>query len=262
MSKASMANFTVNGCWLEEPVIKFASSGDVKGTVSQLKEELGQIVVDLDRSTTYHLKKSQLLKPVGIVRKVLDDIAAHPSTLFATVQSFYTHQTSMLISSLEAALLSALLTETNGEKSKESLQIVAMGGLLHEIGIAQLTFDPFADVKVFNGEQRVEFMQHPISGYNILRNLPGISPEALLIVLQHHEWTNGHGFPYMLKNIYPLAKIVSIVAEFVYRTHTHLAHPGFKADDAISMVCSDTGKFSPELSLTLKKLILGAEKGT
>jgi HD-GYP domain-containing protein (c-di-GMP phosphodiesterase class II) len=97
-----------------------------------------------------------------------------------------------------------------GTKTIENL---ALGGLLHDIGTMQLEdslrtleYDKMTD------EQKEKFHQHPLMGAEALKKIPRLNSGVLMIVQQHHEYNDGSGFPVGLpaNKIFPLAKIVSL----------------------------------------------------
>jgi HD-GYP domain-containing protein (c-di-GMP phosphodiesterase class II) len=101
-----------------------------------------------------------------------------------------------------------------GVKTLESL---SLGALFHDIGLVQLPeeivnkkFDDMTD------DELVLFKQHPKKGTEALQGIPSITASIQHIVLQHHETTNGAGFPMGLSGhkIFPLAKIVGLADGF------------------------------------------------
>ncbi|WP_276352877.1 HD-GYP domain-containing protein [Cohnella caldifontis] len=84
--------------------------------------------------------------------------------------------------SLNVCFLSLLTAKALGYREKELID-VAVGSLLHDIGLAV----PLEDKLVLN---------HPLIGFDLLRKVPGITADALQIVLQHHERIDGRGFPH------------------------------------------------------------------
>jgi len=83
--------------------------------------------------------------------------------------------------SSRVCLLSVLTAKTLGY-SKSQLEYVAIGSLLHDIGLL-LPHDGTL------------LLDHPIAGYEYLRKYRRIPEAALRIVLQHHERIDGRGFP-------------------------------------------------------------------
>jgi len=109
------------------------------------------------------------------------------------------------------AKYSIQVAETLG-MSIEEAEIVQHAALLHDIGKvcipdnillkpARLSFLEFEKMK-----------QHPYLGYKILKPIKFLQEEAIL-VLHHHEWYNGEGYPCRLKgNEIPLgARVVAVI---------------------------------------------------
>jgi HD-GYP domain-containing protein (c-di-GMP phosphodiesterase class II) len=61
-----------------------------------------------------------------------------------------------------------------------------------------------------------EYFQHPITGAEILRFIPKVSPFVITAVEQHHERQSGNGFPHKLKGkaINPFAEVIGLADEF------------------------------------------------
>lgn len=101
-----------------------------------------------------------------------------------------------------------------GTKTLESL---ALGGLFHDIGLVQLP-EEISQKKMhdLNPDEMVLFRQHPLIGIKALDGIPSITPSIKQIVLQHHEASNGAGFPHELtgNKIFPLAKILGLADGF------------------------------------------------
>ena len=99
--------------------------------------------------------------------------------------------------------------------SVDEAEVVEHAALLHDIGKicipdnillkpGKLTFAEFEAMK-----------QHPYMGYKILKPIKFLREEAVL-VLHHHEWFNGEGYPCRLKgNEIPLgARIISVIDSY------------------------------------------------
>lgn len=99
--------------------------------------------------------------------------------------------------------------------SKDEAEIVQHAALLHDIGKicipdnillkpGRLTFAEFEEMK-----------QHPYMGYKMLKPIKFLHQEAVM-VLHHHEWWNGEGYPCRLRgNEIPLgARIISVIDSY------------------------------------------------
>ncbi|MDI4646674.1 HD-GYP domain-containing protein [Cohnella hashimotonis] len=106
----------------------------------------------------------------------------------------------------------AMLTAKALGYSTQRIKSVAVGSLLHDIGL----FKPHDGTMVIN---------HPQVGYELLRQYAGLAPAALKIVAQHHEQLDGRGFPHGTKGaeLTEEAQICGLCSEFDYFMNDKLA---------------------------------------
>lgn len=97
--------------------------------------------------------------------------------------------------------------------SKKVLDKLALGAMLMDIGKAKLPAGLLAKRTVLTAEERAELRRHVQYSYEILSNMPGIDPQVLQIVAEHHERYDGSGYPRALsgRDISPLGKIAGLV---------------------------------------------------
>ncbi|MDR3544111.1 MAG: HD-GYP domain-containing protein [Desulfosporosinus sp.] len=93
------------------------------------------------------------------------------------------------------------------------LEAMAVGALLHEIGTTKLPKYLMNKRTPFTAEESAIYQTHSQIGYDILRGKKNLSILSAHVVLQHHEWLNGCGYPKQLSGnqIHLLAQIVGIV---------------------------------------------------
>ncbi|MCD9022743.1 HD-GYP domain-containing protein [Cohnella silvisoli] len=110
----------------------------------------------------------------------------------------------LLTHSLNVCFLSILTAKALGYNKKQ-LEQVALGSLLHDIGLVL----PHDDTLL---------VHHPVVGYDILRKHRGISDVSLRIVLQHHEQVDGRGFPNGFKGdqLIEASQICGLASDFDY----------------------------------------------
>jgi len=96
--------------------------------------------------------------------------------------------------------------------SDTQLQTLTLAGLLHDIGKIVIS-------KISSPEPHA----HVINGGQLLRSVKGIPEEAMLSVLQHHEYLDGTGFPMGTHGdkIHYYAKIIAIADIFHNETYQH-----------------------------------------
>lgn len=89
----------------------------------------------------------------------------------------------------------ALATAMRMGLAKEDLQLIAIGGLLHDIGKMRVPTEVLHKNGPLNAEERTIINSHPEWGYDILTSRLDIPPIVAAIALQHHEMLDGSGYP-------------------------------------------------------------------
>jgi putative nucleotidyltransferase with HDIG domain len=79
--------------------------------------------------------------------------------------------------------------------SEKEIDILHAGGLLHDIGKIGVPGEVLDKPGPLTLEERRRIQEHVLIGERILKPIPGFE-ECLPIVLEHHEWFNGKGYPY------------------------------------------------------------------
>lgn len=82
--------------------------------------------------------------------------------------------------------------------SERELEIIHRGGLLHDIGKIGTPVAILDKPGKLTGEEMQRMRDHVRIGGRILEPIPGFA-ECMPIVLQHHEWVDGSGYPAGLK---------------------------------------------------------------
>ncbi|PHS15997.1 MAG: phosphohydrolase [Blastopirellula sp.] len=84
------------------------------------------------------------------------------------------------------------------ELDTETLNLLYMAGLLHDVGKIGIDDSVLRKPGRLNDEEYEHIKQHPQLGYNILKDLKQLE-EVLPVVLHHHERWDGQGYPHGLK---------------------------------------------------------------
>ncbi len=99
-----------------------------------------------------------------------------------------------------------------GEGQLEELK---WGGLLHDVGKIGIPDAVLLKAGSLDKEERERMNEHPRKGHDILKGVKKLAPE-LPIILHHHEWFNGSGYPDRLvgEEIPFLARILHLADAF------------------------------------------------
>ncbi|MCB0340929.1 MAG: HD domain-containing protein [Bdellovibrionales bacterium] len=121
--------------------------------------------------------------------------------------------------SIFTSFLSTIMGHALQWTSIRSLNILAIGGLVHDIGFVKLSPE-IAEIETsdFTPEQLEEYKSHPEIGYNLIQHAQPQAREIALIVRDHHESPDGNGFPRGLTNgdIYPMARTVNFADQITH----------------------------------------------
>lgn len=111
----------------------------------------------------------------------------------------------------------ATLTALKLNLSRESVHDIAVGCLLHDLGLRYLTI-PYEnkDIESLSIQETTEYKKHTVYAFTVLKDEKWISDLSKKIILHHHETMDGMGYPLRLKgrDIPIEAKIVIVCDTF------------------------------------------------
>ncbi|QJD85439.1 HD-GYP domain-containing protein [Cohnella herbarum] len=141
-------------------------------------------------------------------------VSSHPDVfqLFESVKAKdeYTHQ-----HNIGVGVLSTLIGKWM-KLSEQELSILTMAATLHDIGKILISDKILLKPGKLTADEFEEIKRHTEYGYDILREVEGISPRVALVALQHHERLDARGYPNRLgaQEIDPLSRIVAVADVF------------------------------------------------
>jgi putative nucleotidyltransferase with HDIG domain len=100
--------------------------------------------------------------------------------------------------------------------SHSDLKLLSFAGILHDIGKARVPLSVLEKPGALDDNERDLIKQHPLFGSEALAAVPGVSAQMLDVVLHHHEYLDGSGYPHGLKGseISDLLRILTIADIF------------------------------------------------
>jgi putative nucleotidyltransferase with HDIG domain len=136
----------------------------------------------------------------------------------------------LLRHSLAVSYISVLIAQALKWENKQTIEKLALGALLHDIGLKVLPPDLVNKPKAKMSYDEVQlFESHAYKGMQVLLAVGVIPDDVIAVVYEHHENSIGQGYPRKLRNIkiHPLAKVVALADEFANLTlsNANCAHP-------------------------------------
>ena len=155
--------------------------------------ELQQLTETAENIITNVLQEEEVIEQVYDIRERSADIYEHS------------------ISLCSLATLTALKMGLNEGDVHE----IAVACLLHDLGLRYLTIDyQNKDIRELEPFELTEFKKHPVYAYSALHNEPWISEKAINIILMHHEYLDGTGYPLHATSLPMEVCIVSVCDAF------------------------------------------------
>ena len=156
----------------------------------------GQFDMDLMEQCADLLVRDIMTKKKNLVQ--ITDIRLHDSYTFSH--------------SVNVAVLATMLGNLCGY-SKSKLQVITLGGLLHDIGKLAVPMPILNKTSSLTADEFKIIRRHPSEGRKILKELNSpIASILAIIAVQHHEHLDGSGYPYHVrgKSIHPYSRITAI----------------------------------------------------
>ncbi|WP_374318453.1 HD-GYP domain-containing protein [Aquabacterium sp.] len=113
--------------------------------------------------------------------------------------------------SLNVTLLSMMLAKEM-KAPAAAIKLLGLGALFHDVGEQEIPDRIVRKLEPMNRAELALFQQHCMYGVDIGKKLE-LPPESLLVIAQHHERTDGTGYPQKLlaPQLSLLARIVALV---------------------------------------------------
>jgi HD-GYP domain-containing protein (c-di-GMP phosphodiesterase class II) len=132
-----------------------------------------------------------------------------------------------------------------------------LASLLHDIGKIFIPSKILYKTTVLNNEEWEIVKQHPLAGNNLLQPIVGYE-EVASIIMYHHEYYNGRGYPYgTAGDEIPLySRIISVADAYEAMTSGRPFRKGFSHRDAVNRIKDGRGnQFDPEIvNIFMKRL--------
>jgi putative nucleotidyltransferase with HDIG domain len=135
---------------------------------------------------------------------------------------------------------------------------LGMAATLHDIGKARIPLSILDKPGRLDPREEEIMKQHPVIGYELLKDLSGISPEILDGVRHHHEYLDGSGYPDALTapGISDLVRLLTISDIFAALIELRPYRPAMSCQDAYKILCGMDGQLEPALVKAFRNVAL------
>ncbi|MCM2279659.1 MAG: HD domain-containing protein [Oligoflexia bacterium] len=183
-----------------------------------------------------------------LIRSYVDLMTQSPNTL-AIILKLVSHGEYLYYHSIAVSIFSMFIAKASGQFNQRMLELVGMGGFLHDIGCTQIPKEILMSPTELTQEQWAEVKQHPKLGLNMIANTAAIPDEVRYIVYQHHEEPCGQGYPNAIHGpvIYYPAKIVALADAFSALISKRPFRPAYSVERALEILQQGTGRHDREL---------------
>lgn len=157
--------------------------------------------------------------------------------------------------SVDVATMSMIIAKQKNLK-QEDIYNIGISGLLHDMGKSRIPLSILNKPAKLDDDEFAIMKQHPLLGYEILKEKKDIPQTVSFAVLQHHEKINGRGYPMGVTGdkITPFAKIMSVVDVYDALVTERPYKKAFSQRTAVEMIMSMT----EELDLDAMKSFLAS----
>jgi putative nucleotidyltransferase with HDIG domain len=123
--------------------------------------------------------------------------------------------------------------------TKPDIKRLGIAATLHDIGKARIPLSILDKPGLLDPDEEEIMRSHPAIGYELLKGLPGITPEILDGVRHHHEYLDGSGYPDGLKaaEISDLVRLLTISDIFAALIESRPYRPQMSRQDAYRILC-------------------------
>jgi putative nucleotidyltransferase with HDIG domain len=178
----------------------------------------------------------------------------------ALILKLVSHADYLYYHSIAVSIFSLFIAKASGMFDRRVLELLGLGGFLHDIGCVRLPAELIASAEEFGPMEWEEMKKHPKMGLEMIGETPQIPEEVRYIIYQHHEQPNGKGYPNSVPGpiMYYPARIVGLADAFSALISRRPHREAYSAEKAIEVLRADTGKFDRHLVDLLASIILKA----
>ena len=184
----------------------------------------------------------------SVIKNYITFLKDQPRSL-SVMLKLASHGDHLYYQSIATSIFSLYLAKAQGYNNHKSLELIALGGLLHDIGMSQIPKSIVQKEGSLNKEEWDKVKEHPFLGIEMLKETAGVPEEVQLIIHQHHEQPSGKGYPYQLRGplIYHFSKMISVADSFSALVSKRPYREAYPPAQALEKLQLESGKYDRKL---------------
>jgi putative nucleotidyltransferase with HDIG domain len=133
--------------------------------------------------------------------------------------------------------------------SRADRRRLSVAGMLHDLGKAKVPLAILEKPGPLDADELATMKKHPEYGFDALKLMPGVSQEMLDMVVHHHEYLDGSGYPHGIgsSDIPDLVRIITIADVFGALIEWRTYKPPMKAEAAYKVLVDMGAKLDQDL---------------
>ena len=214
LSDAMVANIqktSLGSIYVRNPLFQ-----DIEAEEVVTEDNRRKAVMALKSAVTAYQKTKVLdIQPLKkVLRELVVEIIRNRDSMIHQLD-MRTYQDYIYAHSVNTCVLSVLIA-VNLDYPEGKLTDLALGTMLHDIGMMMLPDALLMKMGNLTPEESKQVQQHPEDGFNILRTVREIPITVAHIAYQHHERVDGKGYPRNLTadKILEFAKVAAVADTF------------------------------------------------
>lgn len=199
------------------PELRNKATGEIQKVFKSIRAEMDRQISSMTMTKDNMSKKLKMVadskyfaKLDDVISDMIEEITKNKEAMVGLVdiknmKSFvYQH-------SIQVTVLS-LMIGASMRLNKNQLKDLAIGAMLHDIGLSFIDKDLLIHRDDFTEAQEKEYLSHVELGHEFIKESTDLSVHARMGILEHHELFNGTGYPRGLEgtHIHLNARIIAL----------------------------------------------------
>jgi len=204
------------------------------------------------------LKVDQTVQRAQELAEHYADVFLRDDFIAGDVLKVLRHDFQTFTHSANVAFLSVLLGREMGLRSRQELREIAVGGLLHDLGKLEISPQILNKPGRLTEAEYTIVQEHPRTGFLKLCRRDDLTEAQLMMVYQHHERMDGHGYPVgcVGKEIHVWARICTVADVFEVLSANRPYRLSYRIPEVMKIMQRDCGRvFDEEIFQCWKNII-------